>query len=330
MKLSKPRTASLVACVAIGAALFAALSSGSAGADPAPGTFGTLAGVGSDTTQGVVNGLASSIGSGTLASYDATGSATINTKNTAACTGINRPNGSGPGVDALVASVAAGNGCVDFARSSSDNSASYAGKNLTYIPFATDAVTYAIRSDASISKTFTTAQLKTLYTCALPAAAQANFKPLLPKFGSGTRKFFLQSLGLSDSSTFTTTNVCVKDVDGGGNPLEENTGTLLTDPKQIAPYSIAVYLSQTSGTVADVHGSAVLASPNGISPTVLNTGSSYKRDVYNVIPSNKVAVAPYSSTFVGSGSAVCTKTSVIQAYGFAVNPNCGATTLQTP
>ncbi len=110
---------------------------GAAQADPAGApTYRDLAGVGSDTTQGVVNGLADAITVGgvkVLGSYDATGSANITTKDPATkpnCT-IPRPAGSGNGVNALVASLDGNTGCVQFARSSSNNSANYAGKNLT-------------------------------------------------------------------------------------------------------------------------------------------------------------------------------------------------------
>ena len=93
-----------------------------------PPSFTTLVGVGSDTTENVVNGLGTVISS--IGSYDATGSATIQTR-----TGgpfFNRPNGSGNGQKALTASInpngtdkwPAGTGVsitgqIDFARSSS-------------------------------------------------------------------------------------------------------------------------------------------------------------------------------------------------------------------
>jgi ABC-type phosphate transport system substrate-binding protein len=302
-------------------------------ADPngAP-TYRALAGVGSDTTQGVMNGLSDAIvvsGTKVIGSYDAVGSANITTKDPAtspACT-IPRPANSGAGVDALVASLAASNGCVDFARSSSNNSAGYAGKNLTYIPFATDAVAYAIRSDSALSKKLTTAQLTTVYNC-----GAASFKPLLPKFGSGTRKFFLQKLGFTDVSNFTQTtgHTCIKEVDAAGVPIEENTGTVLSDPAQIVPYSIAQYISQLNAIVPDVHGKTVLGQLDGISATVLNTSSTMSRDVYNVVSTGNLGTAPWSTTFVGTGSAVCTNTDTIKKYGFGVNANCGNATLQTP
>lgn len=320
-----------LAVVGIGLVGALALTATPAQADPigAP-TFRALAGVGSDTTEGVMNGLSqvvvNSAGTKLIASYDAFGSATIQTKETG-CT-INRPAGSGNGVTALVASVDAANGCVDFARSSSNNSASFPGKNLTYIPFAVDAVAYAVRADSNLSRKLTLAQLTTVYNC----GGGANFKPLLPQFGSGTRQFFLKSLGFTDAANFTSqpNHTCIVQTDSTGAPLQENNGTLLTDPKQIAPYSIAQYLAQTTSVVPDVHGKAVLGQINGIPATVLNTASTMSRDVYNVVPSSKLTDATVSNVFVGPTSQICAATDTIKQYGFAPNPSCGDTAIKTP
>jgi ABC-type phosphate transport system substrate-binding protein len=311
------------------------LTVGSALADPngAP-TFRQLAGTASDTTQGVMNGLSDVIldraGTKIIGSYDAATSSgqTISTKSTPACTNIPRPSGSGAGVTALINSQAAGDGCLQFARSSANDSASRTGANLTYIPFAVDAVSYAIRSDSAISKKLTLAQLTTIYNC----GAGANFLPLLPQFGSGTRKFFLQKLGFTDAADFTSqpNHTCISQVDSNNNPLLENTGSLLTDPKSIAPYSIAQYLSQLNNVVPDVHGTTILGSINSVSPAVLNNSSVMVRDVYNVVPNSQLGVAPTSTTFVGSTSAICSNPNTIQRFGFGTNANCGDTSIHTP
>ena len=135
------------------------LTIGSAMADPSnPAGPRDLAGTGSDTTQGVMNGLSDVVkinNNKVIASYDATGSAQITTKGTtgsAPCT-MNRPSGSGAGIDALVASLAAnggaGDGCLQFARSSKNDSANRGGKNLVYIPFAVDQIGYATKISSS-------------------------------------------------------------------------------------------------------------------------------------------------------------------------------------
>lgn len=320
-----------LAVVGVGLVGALAFTASPAQADPSGSpTFRTLAGVGSDTTEGVLNGLSQVVtigGTKVIASYDAFGTATIQTKDNAACI-INRPAGSGAGVTALVASLDAANGCLDFARSSSNNASSFPGKNLTYIPFAVDAVTYGVRSDSSISRTLTKANLTTIYNC----GAGANYKPLLPQFGSGTRSFFLKSLGFTDAADFTSqaNHTCIGQVDATNNPLQENNGTLLTDPKQVVPYSIAQYLSQTTAVVPDVHGKVVLGQLDGVAPTVLNTSSTMVRDVYNVVPTAKLTDSTYSNVFVGPTSQVCTNTTTIKKYGFAPHASCGDTNLRTP
>lgn len=300
-------------------------------ADPAGSpTYRTLAGVGSDTTEGVMNGLSEvvldSAGVKQIASYDAFGSAQIQTKATGCV--INRPAGSGAGVTALVASLDAGNGCLDFARSSSNNSASYAGKNLTYVPFAVDAVTYGVRSDSTISRRLTKAQLTTVYNC----GAGVNYKPMLPQYGSGTRTFFLRSLGFTDAADFTSqaNHTCIGQTDSTGAPLQENNGTLITDPKQVVPYSIAQFLSQTTAVTPDVHGKVVLGQLDGIAPTVLNTSSTMVRDVYNVVPTARLTDASVGDVFVGPTSKVCANTNTIKRYGFAPHSACGDTSIRTP
>ncbi|CCH28433.1 hypothetical protein ABZ816_29040 [Actinosynnema sp. NPDC047251] len=318
-------------CAAFAAVATVALVGGPAQADPTgTPTYRDIAIVGSDTTQTVMNGLSDAItvgGSKRLGSYDARGSETIKTKE-AGCV-LPRPASSGAGVTALVNSIEAGDNCVQAARSSSNNAASYAGKNLTYVPFAVDAMTYSVRGDSTLSKKLTTAQLKSIYNCTAPGSG-TNFKPLLPQFGSGSRDFFLKQLGLTNAANYTTQFPCVSDIDVNGEPIQEHVGTYLTDTKHILPYSIAVYLSQVYGNAPAAQGKAVLATFNGVAPSQLNTASTFKRDVYNVIPSAKVADPTYAQVFVGNTSLVCANTGVITTYGFGVNPNCGKTDLVTP
>ena len=322
--------------VAIAAIATAALAAIPAGADPvgAP-TYREIVVVGSDTTQTVMNGLSDAItinGVKVMGSYDARGSATITTKDPAShpvsCT-INRPGSSGAGVTALITANESGSGCVQVARSSSNTAANNPGRNLTYVPFAVDAMTYAVRSDSTVSKKLTTAQLKSIYNCTAPGVG-TNFKPLLPQFGSGSRDFFLKALGLPNTADFTTQFPCVKDTDANGQPIQEHVGTYLTDTKHLLAYSIAVYSSQVYGQAPAAQGKAVLASLNGVAPTILNTSSSFKRDVYNVVSTPKLAEAPYSTLFVGPNALVCQRTDVITQYGFGIAPNCGDTSIVTP
>ena len=141
-----------------------------ASADPATDTYGQLVGLGSDTTQDVVNGLAAEIGDGKLASYDAFGTPTVTVRNGG--TAIPRASGSGAGRDALLVAIgqiasksvsvpptgtAAVNanvlGQVDFARSSSAPAAgdTTAEGVVSYIPFARDAVSVAVAEGSPLA-----------------------------------------------------------------------------------------------------------------------------------------------------------------------------------
>jgi len=324
------------------------LAVGSAMADPTgPPTPRNLNATGSDTTQGVMNALSNvvSIG-GTLqiGSWDAATAPgqTITTKPTSACTNIPRPSGSNNGIVALVNDRNAGTHCLSFARSSSDNHTSHVGDHLTYIPFATDAVAYAIRgpggspTGSSINRNLSVATLKTIYT-QTGTSCLANFLPLLPQFGSGTRKFFLENvLGLGSGADVANyagpggLHPCVSDTDGAGNPLLENTGNLLTDDRQIEPYAVSSWIAQTTKNVTDVHGVTLLGNIGGVPSLAINSSAAGVRPVFNVVPNVLVQGPSNSKTvFVGPGSLVCQNGSTILKQGFAVNPNCGDTTIQS-
>lgn len=259
------------------------LTMGTAIADPTgPPTFRELVGVGAQTTQGVMNDMSNIItddgthglpaGTKIIGSYDNAPPGTITTKDPNVnpnCT-ITRPNQGGAGTDALVHSLQANDGCVQFARVVTNDSASRPGTGLTYIPFAIDALTYAIRDDSTIPRNLSDSQLTAIYNCQVPA-----IQPLLGVFGAGNRTFFLKKLGFTDSPTFAGSpgHECVKDTDSTGAPLLANDGRLLTSPNQLVTYSSAPYLAQVSGVEPDIHGKAVLGSINGISPQVLNANS---------------------------------------------------------
>ncbi|MCB8906825.1 MULTISPECIES: substrate-binding domain-containing protein [unclassified Streptomyces] len=321
---------------AVAALAVVTIGGGLATADPAgPPQFRQLSGVGSDTTQDVMNGLADVVtvnGQKVIGSYDATGSANITTKSAATnpnCT-IARPNGSGAGRSALLNSLQAGNGCLDFARSSS-LSLGAANPGLTYVPFAVDAVSYAITPGSAIPRKLTLADLKAIYHCDpayVGAGPNYDMTVYLPQAGSGTRSFWQSQMGITEADVVAGIYPCIKDKKGTA-PVQEHDGRVLDD-KSIVPFSIAQYQSQSSQTIADLRGRAILGTVDGLSPTVLNSGFGVKRDVYNVIPTSKVGVSPWSDVFVGPNSGVCKQTSVINTYGFATNPNCGDTTKQTP
>ncbi|MGH3710954.1 MAG: hypothetical protein ACRDRQ_23245 [Pseudonocardiaceae bacterium] len=308
------------------------LTAGAALADPSPPIppDRPLAGVGSDTTQDVMNGFANGtsasappfagIKSGSnfvVSSFDATGSATITTHPTTACTNIPRPSGSGNGVNALDADTS---GCIQFARSSSDLSSTH--PNDTFIPFATDALPFATAAITNVPKSFTKAQLTTIYSRNVEQTCIRQ--PLLPHVGSGTRNAWLAFIGVGGSGQ-PALGTCVKDT-LNGVPIEEHDGRVLTNGEQLVPFLLAQFIAQTTQpSVTDRHGPAVPRAVDGVAP--YDETFPFVRTVFNVVRNADVGNSTISSTFVGSGSAVCSHTEVTKVFGFKPlsGSSCGTT-----
>jgi hypothetical protein len=314
--------------LAVGACLATlSLTVSTALADPTgPPTFRALAGVGAGVTNAVMNALANNITDGTgtkiVGSYDSEGSATIQTKATGCV--IDRPDGDIPGVDSLVAHTA--DGCVQFARTGLDDHATRTGQNLTYIPFANDAFGYATLGTTTVPSSLTVAQLTSIYNCGVPA-----IQPLLPHFGEGTRGDFLGKLGLTDAPNFTTTHPCVKDTAPDGSPIEENNGNFVTATNQLMPYTTALWISQVSGVVPDLHSATVLRRIGGVTPMQVNPDSTLLRPVFNVVPTGQIGAGTLTNqVFVGPGSKVCTDATTIKRFGLALHSACGSTAIHTP
>lgn len=381
-----------IAVLGIGVAT-ALIGVGVANADPNIPVGGhtydrALQGEGSDTTEGVMNGLSEVITNGgnkVIASYNALGSAGFQTRNTAGCLYKGNPkpgdpnagssasdyvegyraNGSGNGVSALNDSWVtpstghATTGCLDFARASSVQGTKTVG--MTYIPYAKDAVAFAVTSSSNLPRLLSYADLQAMYNCTYPGFTGATplYHALLPQAGSGTRKFWLSKLGITEQNIAdhnTAGSTCVSDQKsrtglGGTNPIEEHQGSILDD-STIVPISIAQYIAQSQGSIADARGRAVLGTivdqnstgvtaPTQFSlPAAMNAtygnvtgGVAFSRDVYNVIPTQTVGNASFSllnSTFVGNTSSVCQNSATILKYGFGVAANCGDTSTTTP
>ncbi|MGX9883681.1 substrate-binding domain-containing protein [Streptomyces sp. NPDC002276] len=309
-----------VGAVALGLGALAA----PAYADPSSATdYRQLAGVGSDTTQDVVNALGDAITNSSgkvIASWNATGSSTITTKATGNCT-IARPDGSGAGITALNTALDGSTGCVDFARSSrGPNNTTTA--DLTFIPYAKDAVSWVKQDGSALPDSLTTAQLKAIYECTLTTLNGVTLTPILPQSASGTRAFFLSSIGVTTPGSCVTSN----------STIQENDGSAVDSAGDIFPYSVAQYTAQESFVVDDRRGEAVLGSVNGVvarnDDLTLNLSFPYLRNVYNVVPTSKLSDSVIASTFVGTGSKVCANTSVITLYGFGtLGSDCGSTSI---
>jgi hypothetical protein len=356
LRKNKVRLVAVVAAVA-SATLLGAFT---ANADPTAGTFPALAGVGSDTIQDVMNGMSTAIPA--IGSYDAVAPASDSNKTTITTrsggVAFTRPNGSGDGQNALSDAIDghAYNGVVitgdvDFARSSSGPApATFPGTQLTFIPFAKDAVSYAVNeasdfprdipegSAAAAAANPSALTLWNIYHCTATTYTDSNTNtitiiPLLPQSGSGTRKFWDSTFSLTEGSLPS----CVTDLNG---TTEENDGSSLTGPGDIMPFSISQYIAQGNWSslpapTTQRTKAAVLGAIDGIQPFVLsgntvvqNPSFEINRLVYNVVSTARLTDPTIAATFVGTSSAVCSNTAIIKEYGFAtIGSICGETTL---
>lgn len=305
MKLKK--IAALGAAVGVALAGFGAATAASA--DPVSDGYSI---VGSDTLQDAVSALAngttitgSSVkvsGAGkVLASWDAFtlgvtgGVGGIQTKPFGNV--FDRPNGSGAGRNALIASnggisFMGGNGSaaygygtgsvniqnqVDLARSSSVSGT--AGTLLTYIPFGQDAIGYMFKvgtASGTANAANATAAIQALTKAQLTAIYSANNSTDASVVLSGTG-YTLTPIGLqSNSGTWTTflskigVSTLGAAVDTRSNTAPENDGRVLTpgtNEVQIIPLSIANYIGQVNGAARiNTMSGASVGSIDGVAP----------------------------------------------------------------
>jgi ABC-type phosphate transport system substrate-binding protein len=322
----KKKALSLTA-VGVGIGLALAFSATPASADPNPATdIRPLAGMGSDTTFEVMNALSELTfigGNKAFASYNPLPAGQIVSTKTEAskpnCNtaggsgGVPRANGSGAGRDALTASMTVGNaieGCLDFARSSSTT----VNANQTFVPMATDGLTYAYPLNGDIGSSATLADLQGIYSCTI-----TGFAPLIPQSGSGTRTSWATLMGISA----TTLPACVHDVKAGtATPIEEHDGRIFTAGNQLVPFSVAQYISQTFGAAADRRGTSQLGQIGTVSPLLLNPNQASTRVIGNILPTTEFSNAASLSNdvFVNNGtgqSQIClTGKATIERFGF--------------
>src|SRR4051794_8497825 len=162
-----------------------------------------IVGVGSDTTEFVMNKLATGFnshsvgGNKRLASFNATGTATIVPRDGADA--IPRPNGSSAGIDALQAEPD-----LSFARSSRGPNPT-GDEGLLFFPYAKDTLGYVYSKPGShVARNLGPKQLKAIYTCQKTNWKQFGMKAghihaKVPQAGSGTRSFFIASIGIDET-----------------------------------------------------------------------------------------------------------------------------------
>lgn len=210
-------------------------------------TYRPLVGVGADTTESVMEAIAGVVvdgqGNKQIDSESTGGTPTVTVQDPAThplCT-IGRPNTAEWGIRDVEDSVGIGSGCVQFARTTTTTMSNYALTDVTYVPFGQDAIGVAVSRNSSLSVHLAKSDLLTLYTC----QGGAGPKPVLPPWGSGTRRIFLNYLGLTDSEDFVNRYTCVSERTPTGYTLTDDNLAALTDPELLVPVSVANYLAQT-------------------------------------------------------------------------------------
>jgi hypothetical protein len=323
MKLSRKLIA---AGAALGIAVAGVVAAAPANAEPVSDSYVL---VGSDTLQDVGNALANgsrnnpanalvrvTAGATRIGSFDAFGSAVIQTKENGPY--FPRPNGSGAGVNALIASInnttyltstSPIGGQVDIARSSSSaGSNANAAGDLLYVPFGRDALGYIYRVDPAWSQStkdafasLSFAQIKDIYEGNVTSIGGQTVRPRLPQSASGTRSSFISKMGLTGSPS----TVPAADNTPQGPP--ENDATVLTQPGEIIPFSAANWVAQANGASATnttTTANVSYGNADGLTPFTVSSGklvpaaayyaSTWGRDTYLVVEYART-VATYPS-----------------------------------
>ena len=334
--LKSAHTKRLAFAVAMTATLGTTFVGGSAQADPKQLT--AAVGVGSDTTQDVMNamtGFTNGVNYTPIQSTSASGYRQVISFDAVPPAGVAdacitpkvggptfaRPNGSGAGKNALsraqdgtkYGNVACGGvqdvaGLVDFARSSAGPTSGDTGTALTYIPFGRDGVSFAYyRAAGSPVTSLTRAQLTTIFTSTTGATTIGGVR-ILPcgiQTSSGTYKFWNTVTTASTTAENTATTEC-NNLLGVGTRAEENDGTALKargDAAEAATAGTQVIIGFSAGSFI---AKSNLVAP-GTPPAAVGIGSIDDGATPAVITSPVTGVAPnlapnttfYASTIYG-------------------------------
>ncbi|CAB4719334.1 MAG: hypothetical protein F2667_09835 [Actinobacteria bacterium] len=295
------RLSGLVAVAVASSALALVAAPAHAATDADDTTFTPVAadliGVGSDTSQNALKRLAEGYNATNptvkVATFAATGGGTIALPTAA----INRPNGSGAGKALLYGS--ANNTDVDFARSSSAQSAAETQAGLQSFPFALDTLVLAVSGTVASNAptTITPAQMVSIYKGDVTNWSQIGGKdgviaPKIPQAGSGTRSFFVAQLKAANGGVDVTLAKSVAEVQ------EHDDTAIKNDANAVAPFS---------------EGRAGL-----LGATLrLETGFRADRALYNVVRGTDIALPAVQAVFGESGF-VCSTAArpLIEAAGF--------------
>lgn len=317
------KTIRLTGAAAVGALALSMALTGPASADPAfTPDADDIVGVGSNTTEFLMQALANKFndqgigGTKRMASFDAEGSATIVLRQGSAP--ITRPNGSSAGIDELQA-----NPDVSFARSSRGPNAT-GDEGTSFYPYAKDKLSYVFaKPNSNVSPTLSASDLFDIYTCGKTDWSQfgqpaGHIQAKVPQAGSGTRSFFLASIG--ETETQLQAAIAQPDSVCSVTEVEEHDPhAVIGKPNAIAPFSAARYKTLVHKLKRKLTYAANVGAP--FNPT---------RNVYNVI---RTADAGTLSQFFNTNSWLCKSDAsklIIKQQGFTklAAADCGVPLIQ--
>ncbi|MYV98801.1 substrate-binding domain-containing protein [Streptomyces sp. SID3343] len=311
------------------AAAMALVVGSSAGANAA-----TYVNAGSDTLQNVTRALTTqyttlggtnnwiTVDAGKAAGSVTTGKAACNTNYGAGKSAW--PNGSGDGINALLAERAGTNAnCLSFARSSRGPKVGSIPENsLTFTKVAGDAITWATKKPG-VPNNLTQQQIKEIYNCTITnwnqipgSTASGVIQKHIPQAGSGTRsEFIARVLGGADP-TLPAGGACASTVI---QTAQENRGDApqITSIDAIIPYSKAAQGEQTNPAtgVGNHTNGFVLGNIDGIAPN--GAGFVGNRDVFYVYDGTDTESDTDAIAFITWATAPAQK-AIWTSYGFSV------------
>jgi hypothetical protein len=282
-----------------GAGLIASMAiAGSASADPTDLNPAPFNGSGSDTTEVVMRALDAAIPN--LASWDVTGGDwDTNGTAVAGCAFTTRTAGSGDGRRNLSNSSNLGDGCFQFARTSSravsQATAAVVGTytaaqlptpavtvNQTPIALAEDGLTYVFRQGSSTPRDLTLGQLRAIYSCTFTGTVDGRLmsspsipnQPLIPTDASGSRADWLALVAQPTAGEVASDGgalpACIEDGPGDtgipGGEYSEHNGNVLSNGRQIILHSLAQYIAQGRSSTGDLRGLSQLGYIDGNVP----------------------------------------------------------------
>jgi ABC-type phosphate transport system substrate-binding protein len=274
-----------------------------------------VVGVGSDTTQYVINTAAQAQAApnptvrvasfnafkpGTEASPVTGDPITIRTPSTT----IPRPNGSSAGITALINTPQ-----VDFARSSRFRGTAPAESALYFIPVLTDGLSYIVDKTAAADiRNLTATELAAIYRC----TDTRGYAPKLPQAGSGTRTFFLAQIGVAENQI----GACVQQ-----NVQEHEASPVVGNPLALAPFSTARFANNPPNPANPPSAVVDIAATSPTANTFYTN-----RTVYNVVrKADYDAAGSRLPAIFGATGYFCTRyASGINRQGFGQATNCGA------